>query len=335
MLSVAGHLTIFLTRTRGPFWSIRPARILLIAVFGTQTIATFIAVYGLFMTPLGWTWAAAVWGYALIWFLVSDRIKLFAYRILDPVKTRRTRPKGTRSSVMCEVGRRAERRWLRRRADTGGRVRSPTTGWPTCCVPCGCRRPEHGHTTSQEHVVGAVESVGRGYPGHAGVHGGPGQDSIPAATTNSWERTPARGLAQAEAALLDFQDHFFAQADRSLLIVFRGSTRPVRTARSRRHERSDPRVSMCTAQAALGDRAGSRYRGATRRRCRTRAHGVSTGPARRSAHRRVHPELLSPRSAVLDSDDIWQRRIATSTNGSAASPTTGPSSSDAPQPVQG
>ena len=25
-LSVAGHLTIFLTRTRGPFWSIRPAK---------------------------------------------------------------------------------------------------------------------------------------------------------------------------------------------------------------------------------------------------------------------------------------------------------------------
>jgi H+-transporting ATPase len=86
MLSVAGHLTIFLTRTRGPFWSIRPARILLIAVLGTQTIATFIAVYGLFMTPLGWTWAAAVWGYALIWFLVSDRIKLLAYRLLDPAK---------------------------------------------------------------------------------------------------------------------------------------------------------------------------------------------------------------------------------------------------------
>ena len=26
-LSIAGHLTIFLTRTRGPFWSIRPARV--------------------------------------------------------------------------------------------------------------------------------------------------------------------------------------------------------------------------------------------------------------------------------------------------------------------
>jgi H+-transporting ATPase len=82
MLSVAGHLTIFLTRTRGPFWSIRPARILLFAVLGTQTIATLIAVYGLFMTPIGWGWAAFVWGYAVLWFLVSDRVKLLAYRIL-------------------------------------------------------------------------------------------------------------------------------------------------------------------------------------------------------------------------------------------------------------
>jgi H+-transporting ATPase len=85
-LSVAGHLTIFLTRTRGPFWSIRPARILMIAVFGTQAVATLIAVYGLFMTPLGWGWAGLVWGYALLWFLVNDRIKLLAYRIFDPVK---------------------------------------------------------------------------------------------------------------------------------------------------------------------------------------------------------------------------------------------------------
>jgi H+-transporting ATPase len=83
-LSVAGHLTIFLTRTRGPFWSIRPAKILWIAVLGTQTVATLIAVYGLFMTPLGWGWAAFVWGYALLWFLLNDRVKLLAYRIFDP-----------------------------------------------------------------------------------------------------------------------------------------------------------------------------------------------------------------------------------------------------------
>jgi H+-transporting ATPase len=85
-LSVAGHLTIFLTRTRGPFWSIRPAKILWMAVLGTQTIATLIAVYGLFMTPLGWKWAGFVWGYAIAWALINDRIKLLAYKIFDPVK---------------------------------------------------------------------------------------------------------------------------------------------------------------------------------------------------------------------------------------------------------
>jgi H+-transporting ATPase len=83
-LSVAGHLTIFLTRTRGPFWSIRPARILSVAVVGTQILATLIAVYGLFMAPLGWGWALFVWGYAVVWFFVNDRIKLVAYQILDP-----------------------------------------------------------------------------------------------------------------------------------------------------------------------------------------------------------------------------------------------------------
>jgi H+-transporting ATPase len=85
-LSVAGHLTIFLTRTRGPFWSIRPARTLWIAVLGTQIVATLIAVYGLFMTPLGWGWAGFVWGYAIVWALVNDRVKLLAYRIFDPAK---------------------------------------------------------------------------------------------------------------------------------------------------------------------------------------------------------------------------------------------------------
>lgn len=86
-LSVAGHFTIFVTRTRGPFWSIRPSKALLIAVLGTQIVATFIAVYGLFMTPLGWGWAAFVWGYALFWFFINDRVKLLAYRFLDSVKS--------------------------------------------------------------------------------------------------------------------------------------------------------------------------------------------------------------------------------------------------------
>ena len=85
LLSVAGHLTIFQTRTRGPWWSIRPARILLLAVVGTQTAATLICVFGFLVTPLWWGWVALVWGYALSWFLVTDRVKLIAYWALDRI----------------------------------------------------------------------------------------------------------------------------------------------------------------------------------------------------------------------------------------------------------
>ena len=88
MLSVAGHLTIFQTRTRGPWWSTRPAWILLAAVCGTQAVATLIAVYGAWLvTPLGWEYAGIVWGYAFAWFLVTDPVKLLAYKILDTVKS--------------------------------------------------------------------------------------------------------------------------------------------------------------------------------------------------------------------------------------------------------
>jgi H+-transporting ATPase len=83
-LSVGGHLTVFVARTRGPFWSIPPAPILLIAVIGTQVAATIIAVYGILMTPIGWELAAIVLAYTLIMFLVQDRVKLLAYRIFSP-----------------------------------------------------------------------------------------------------------------------------------------------------------------------------------------------------------------------------------------------------------
>jgi H+-transporting ATPase len=82
-LAVAGHLTIFLTRTRGPFWASRPAPLLLWSAIGTKVLATLAAVYGTFMAPIGWGWALLIWGYALAWFLVNDRVKLAAYRVFE------------------------------------------------------------------------------------------------------------------------------------------------------------------------------------------------------------------------------------------------------------
>jgi len=82
-LSVAGHLTIFLTRTRGHFWSDKPSKILFFAIILTQILATFIAVFGIFMTPIGWQLALLIWVYAIIWFFINDNVKVLAQRILQ------------------------------------------------------------------------------------------------------------------------------------------------------------------------------------------------------------------------------------------------------------
>ncbi len=82
-LSVAGHLTIFVARTRDRFWRSKPARILVVAVLATQAIATLVAALGIFMTPIGWTRAGLVWLYALAWIFVNDEVKLLTIRWLD------------------------------------------------------------------------------------------------------------------------------------------------------------------------------------------------------------------------------------------------------------
>jgi H+-transporting ATPase len=78
-LSVAGHLTLFVARTRGRMWSYRPAWVLLIAVVGTQVLATAIAAAGLLMQPLGWGLIGLAWGYAIAWIVLLDQVKLWAY----------------------------------------------------------------------------------------------------------------------------------------------------------------------------------------------------------------------------------------------------------------
>jgi H+-transporting ATPase len=82
-LIVAGHSTLYITRTRGWFWQRPfPAPLLLAATFGTEILGTLIAVYGVFVTPVGWTYALWMWVYALAWFIVNDIVKAAVYRLL-------------------------------------------------------------------------------------------------------------------------------------------------------------------------------------------------------------------------------------------------------------
>jgi H+-transporting ATPase len=82
-LAVAGHLTIFLTRTRGPFWTSRPSGALFWSAVGTKLLATLVVVYGWYVAPIGWPLALLVWGYAIVAFVITDALKIFLYRLLN------------------------------------------------------------------------------------------------------------------------------------------------------------------------------------------------------------------------------------------------------------
>jgi H+-transporting ATPase len=82
-LAIAGHLTIFVTRTRGHFWSIRPSGALFWSAVATKLLATFVAVYGWFIAPISWNLALLIWGYAIGAFLITDFLKVQIYKLLD------------------------------------------------------------------------------------------------------------------------------------------------------------------------------------------------------------------------------------------------------------
>jgi H+-transporting ATPase len=85
-LAIAGHLTIYLARAgQQHFWEQPyPALPLLVAAEGTQLVATIFAVYGIFITPVGWIPALFVWVYALSFFVINDLVKVKLFRIFHP-----------------------------------------------------------------------------------------------------------------------------------------------------------------------------------------------------------------------------------------------------------
>jgi H+-transporting ATPase len=76
-MTVGGHMTIYLARTGvHHFWERPfPASALFFTAEITQVIGTLVAVYGFFMSPIGWSLAAFVWSYALLSFTITDLLK--------------------------------------------------------------------------------------------------------------------------------------------------------------------------------------------------------------------------------------------------------------------
>ncbi len=83
-LLVSGHMTIYLTRNKGPIWQRPlPSWKLVVPCETTQLVGTLVVVYGWFMAPTGWPLALLVWAYALVSFGLASLIKIGTYRLLD------------------------------------------------------------------------------------------------------------------------------------------------------------------------------------------------------------------------------------------------------------
>ncbi len=83
-LLVAGHLTLYVTRNQHWFWSRPwPSWKMFVVLEATQAVGTLFAVYGILVTPIGWTYALIIWAYALAWLPISSAVAIMVRRLFD------------------------------------------------------------------------------------------------------------------------------------------------------------------------------------------------------------------------------------------------------------
>lgn len=83
-LLVAGHLTLYVTRSQRWFFSKPwPSWKMFVVLEATQVVGTLFTVYGLLVTPIGWTYALAIWAYALAWLPIESLVAIIVRRLFD------------------------------------------------------------------------------------------------------------------------------------------------------------------------------------------------------------------------------------------------------------
>jgi H+-transporting ATPase len=81
-MAVAGHLTLFVARSKGPFFKKPyPAPVMIWSALITKLIGTLLAAYGFgLIAPIGWRSIAIIWGYSIVWAFITDWAKTQVYR---------------------------------------------------------------------------------------------------------------------------------------------------------------------------------------------------------------------------------------------------------------
>ena len=84
-MAVAGHLVLFVARTKGYFWKRPwPAPIMVWSAVITKLAATVLAAYGFgLITPISWPEITLIWGYSIGSAFVTDLVKVQVYRHLQ------------------------------------------------------------------------------------------------------------------------------------------------------------------------------------------------------------------------------------------------------------
>jgi len=89
-MAVAGHLTLFISRSKGFFLKKPyPAPVMIWSAVGTKIAATILAAYGFGLIPsIGWKSIGLIWAYSIAWALVTDAAKIVVYGHLDHTNRR-------------------------------------------------------------------------------------------------------------------------------------------------------------------------------------------------------------------------------------------------------
>jgi H+-transporting ATPase len=81
-LTVSGHMLVYVAHTEEKWWRFLPSKQVIIATIGTQIIATLLAFFGMFITPIPLGLIALVWVWSFIWMQVAEMMKGLQKKIL-------------------------------------------------------------------------------------------------------------------------------------------------------------------------------------------------------------------------------------------------------------
>jgi len=121
-LVVGGHLMLFVTRTKGPFWMPPfPGAALFWAILATQVAAALLCAFGILVPALPWWLIGVVWAYNLVWMFLQDLAKLV-------VQHEFSQRAATATPFLARL--KQPLHWSpRRRAAPGAATGEPGSGW--------------------------------------------------------------------------------------------------------------------------------------------------------------------------------------------------------------